>query len=228
MNPRILLPLLLAITTPAWSTPRELKLEELQLGASAAHALQEGKLTLKIDHTQAANQSSELLFTLPKPSIRNQSYALVGEVRYHAMPAGSFLELWNHFAAKRGGNEVDASFFSRTMGDSGPMAKLSGDSDWRPFQLPFFMDDGSKRAPLKLTFNVQFQGAGGSVEIRNLRLVDGLGKGASIQQTTHPAGLLAIGFTAGAAAATTVAVICWRVSSARTQRELRRIQSVDV
>lgn len=224
MKSQLLLPLLLAATSSAWSNPRELKLPELQLGASATHSLEEGKLTLRIDHTQAANQSSELLFHLEKPAIRNQSYALVGEVRYQGMPPESFLEMWNHFPAKRGGKEIDASFFSRTMGDSGPMGKLAGNSDWRPFQLPFFMDDGSKRTPLKLTFNIQFQGAGGMVEIRNLRLVDGVGKGAALQSGN----LLAIGIAAGAAAATTVAVICWRVSSARTQRELRRIQSVDV
>lgn len=228
MKRRILLPLLIVATSCAWAGPRALKLEDLQLGPRASHSVEDGELSLKIDHTQGANASSELLFNLNKPAIRNQSYALVGEVRYKGMPPESFLEMWNHFPAKRGGKEIDASCFSRTMGESGPMGKLAGESDWRPFQLPFFMNDGSKRTPLQLTFNVQFQGAGGTVEIRNLRLVDGLGKGASIQQLSSPAGLLAIGFTAGAAVATTVAVICWRVSSARTQRELRRIQAVDV
>lgn len=109
------------------------------------------------------------LFDLEAPMIDADGYAVVGEVRYEGVKKEGFLEMWNHMPAEKGGTDIGVAFFSRTLDLSGPLAKLSGDSEWRPFQLPAFINDGSGRRPLKLTLNVVLPGEG-TVEIRDLKL----------------------------------------------------------
>lgn len=218
---------LLALSSSVLAEPRPLDLDSLPLGPGVTRVNENGEVLLRIDRSAGEAAGGVLLFHLEKPGVQHDRYALLGEVRYRKMPAGSFLEMWNHFPLQKGGTEIEASYFSRTMGESGPMGKLSGDSDWRVFQLPFFADDGTGRRPLRLTLNVQFQGAGGIVEIRKLRFLDGLGGGGAAVPKAGGLGPVAAGFAAGAAVATGVAVICWRVAALRTRRELRRIHAAD-
>lgn len=114
-----------------------------------------------------------LLFEINDPGITGDSYSLIGEVKYEGVEGDSFLETWNHFPAAAGDETIGDSFFSRTLSESGPMGKITGDSDWRIFSLPFYINDKSGRRPIKLTCNAVFAGKG-QIEIRNLRLVDGL------------------------------------------------------
>lgn len=163
------------------------------------------------------------LFDLDAPVIDAEAYAVVGEVRHEGVKGDGYLEMWNHLPAEKGGKEIGASFFSRTMGDSGPMGKLTGDSGWRPFQLPAFINDGSGRRPLKLTLNVVLPGEGTvevrALKLRTLRLPSAAKNGPGIPVAL--AATLGIGCGAG------VVGLIWFLKKRRSDSELRRIQAVD-
>ncbi len=105
------------------------------------------------------------LFEIKSPQIRGESFVIEGEIRYADVDQAGFLEMWTHLPAK--GDLPKVQFFSRTMAISGPMQKIHGSSDWRSFQLPAMIDDGSKRLPTKLDLNLYLPGKGW-VEIRNV------------------------------------------------------------
>lgn len=98
---------------------------------------------------------------LHEPSITQPMYGFAGEVRYREVGGEGYLELWNHFPGAR-------AYFSRSLSSSGPLQSLRGSSSWRPFLLPF--SRGELPAPEKLVFNLVLP-EGGSVDLRNLRLV---------------------------------------------------------
>ena len=116
---------------------------------------------LKLDNRGPGAMSATVL-TIAQPKITTDFYAVTGEVRYDNVEGDGFLEMWSHFGET-------AAYFSRTLGMSGPMAKLTGTSDWRTFALPFNAKGASSR-PSKLVVNVQLPGKG-SVFLRNLKLV---------------------------------------------------------
>src|SRR5262249_13368808 len=105
---------------------------------------------------------SATVLTINQPKITTDFYVITGEVRYDNVEGDGFLEMWSHFGET-------AAYFSRTLGVSGPMAKLTGTSDWRAFMLPFNAKGASSR-PSKLVVNVQLPGKG-SVFLRNVKLV---------------------------------------------------------
>src|SRR5215471_9720075 len=120
---------------------------------------------LKVENRGPGAMSATVL-TIAKPKISTDFYAVTGEVRYDNVEADGFLEMWSHFGET-------AAYFSRTLGLAGPMAKLTGTSDWRAFTLPFNAKGASSR-PSKLVVNVQLPGKG-SVFLRNLKLVQSTG-----------------------------------------------------
>lgn len=61
-------------------------------------------------------------------------------------------------------------YFSRTLGDSGPMQCLEGSSNWRPFTLPFFSDK-KNGSPVRLVVNVVLAD-GGTVYLTPMKLVE--------------------------------------------------------
>lgn len=119
------------------------------------------------------------LFEIESPPVTGESYALIGEVAYRDVAKQGYLEMWNHLPFEKGGGTIGASFFSRTLAPSGPMKRLEGTEDWRPFLLPAYISDGSERKPLKLTINVNLP-AGGTVELRNLQFRPSLDQRAAI------------------------------------------------
>jgi hypothetical protein len=88
-------------------------------------------------------------------------YEIRGQVRYDDVAGTSYLEMWSVFPD--GGR-----FFTRTLATDGPMAVLSGTSDWRAFELPFHLDGSSP--PNRLEINVVL-GATGTVDVGRLELV---------------------------------------------------------
>jgi hypothetical protein len=52
-----------------------------------------------------------------------------------------------------------ARYFSRTLADRGPQAVISGDSEWRDFELPFYLR-GSSQRPVRLEVDLVLPGAG--------------------------------------------------------------------
>jgi hypothetical protein len=116
---------------------------------------------LVIANTQSAPITVSLL-ALPDPGITTTQYALTGSVSYEGVTGTGYLEMWNYF---QGGG----AYFSKTLGESGPMGSLRGSSNWRPFSLPFF-SNAEAGAPSKLEFNLVLPGPG-TVRLGPLRLV---------------------------------------------------------
>jgi len=106
---------------------------------------------LKIENEKNEPKQVQLL-ELNSPGITGPAYAIRGQVRYENVKGKGFLEMWNHFP--------DGGFyFSRTLGEIGPMKHLEGTSDWRDFTLPFFINQGDVR-PDRLVINLVFEGSG--------------------------------------------------------------------
>jgi hypothetical protein len=116
---------------------------------------------LKVENHGPGAMSATVL-TIVQPKITTDFYAVTGEVRYDNVEGDGFLEMWSHFGET-------AAYFSRTLGNTGPMAKLTGTSNWRAFTVPFNAKGASSR-PSKLVVNVYLPGKG-SVFLRNLKLV---------------------------------------------------------
>lgn len=108
--------------------------------------------------TAVPSKHSHLLVELPEPGVSSPVYALRGMVRYENVQGDAFLQLNNHFG-------VDGTFFTKGLAPTGPLSKISGSSDWRPFVLPFSanagdQDDGKLLLPEKLTLSLFLPGAG--------------------------------------------------------------------
>lgn len=123
--------------------------------------LPDGSASLKIENPGPGKQHPTL-FTIEQPAVTTDFYAVTGEVRYDQVAGDGYLEMWNHFAP-------EAAYFTRTLGTMGPMQKLSGTSDWRPFALPFNAT-GAGSHPARLVINAHLPGKG-TVYLRNVKLV---------------------------------------------------------
>ncbi|MEM7697172.1 MAG: hypothetical protein AAF236_02070 [Verrucomicrobiota bacterium] len=103
---------------------------------------------------------------IEEPGVKKSRHLLAGEVRYSDVQGDGFLEMWTVY--KEGKGETAAGrYFSRTLGMVGPMAKITGSSEWRQFMLPF--NGRAGMYPDELEFNVVLPG-GGEVELRGLAL----------------------------------------------------------
>jgi len=111
----------------------------------------------------SANQSGGLfpLIAVDAPDLGRVGFSVRGRVRYSDVAGSGYLEMWSVFAD--GGR-----YFSRTLGTEGPMAVVTGTSDWRPFELPFFLEGAAP--PSRLEINVVLPGSG-TVEIGPLEVV---------------------------------------------------------
>lgn len=108
-----------------------------------------------------------LLVVLPQPGIDSPVYALKGMVRHDDVEGDAYLQMNSDFG------DIGV-FFTKSLASSGPLARLSGSSDWRPFVLPFYANQGDRvqGAPLipgEVTLALHLPGAG-SVSIRDVRL----------------------------------------------------------
>lgn len=94
------------------------------------------RTTLVIRRTNENSQIRVALLRIEAPAIAGQQYAIRGQVRYSGVKGKGFLELWNYFPPLKPG-QPEGAYFSRTLGESGSMGVIAGDSDWREFLLPF-------------------------------------------------------------------------------------------
>lgn len=101
------------------------------------------------------------LIAVNVPDLGRVGFSVRGRVRYSDVAGSGYLEMWSVFAD--GGR-----YFSRTLGAEGPMAVVTGTSDWRPFELPFFLEGAAP--PNRLEINVVLPGSG-TVEIGPLEVV---------------------------------------------------------
>jgi hypothetical protein len=117
---------------------------------------------LKVQNSQGGPKTFAIL-TIHDPGISASSYALTGKVRYEEVDGVGYLEIWSYL-------DDGGRYFSRTLGDSGPMQSLRGSSDWRPFSVPFYIADTTEARPFKLELNVVLPGRG-TVYLSPLELV---------------------------------------------------------
>jgi hypothetical protein len=101
------------------------------------------------------------LIAVDAPDLGRVGFSVRGRVRYSDVAGSGYLEMWSVFAD--GGR-----YFSRTLGTEGPMAVVTGTSDWRSFELPFFLEGAAP--PSRLEINVVLPGSG-TVEIGPLEVV---------------------------------------------------------
>ena len=153
---------LLTFSAGAWSqqTVTELNWKDRAPGdlpRGAATLMLSGREALKIENTADAPLQLSL-WTIPQPKIAAQMYAVMGEIRYDAVQGEGFLEMWSYFPPARVGMP-EGQYFSRTLGDSGEMGKISGTSDWRRFSLPF-NSAGASGPPSRLQINLILRGRG--------------------------------------------------------------------
>ncbi len=123
---------------------------------------EDGLTYLKVVNTESRPVTVKIL-TIENPNVGAPGYEIVGQVRYEGVEAKGYLEMWNHFSHNR-------RFFSRTLGDRGPMKHLEGSCDWRRFVLPFQFNKDKSGPPDKLVVNIVLPGRG-TVLVGPLRLV---------------------------------------------------------
>ena len=129
----------------------------------AGEMIDEDTLTVKA----APGEQFQHLVELSDPGISSAVYALKGMIRYENVEGDGYLQLDNHFGAK-------GTFFTKSLAPAGPLGKISGSSDWRPFLLPFYANSGDQAAatspiPEKLVLGLYLPGSG-TVSIRGVRL----------------------------------------------------------
>lgn len=117
--------------------------------------------------TAVPDKQRHLLIVLPEPGITKSVYALKGMVRYENVEGEAYLQMNNNFGEK-------GVFFTKSVAASGPLGKIAGNSDWRPFTLPFFANSGDQSGgaqsfPEELTLALHLPGAG-TVSVRDIHL----------------------------------------------------------
>ncbi|MEM9480684.1 MAG: hypothetical protein AAGA58_13605 [Verrucomicrobiota bacterium] len=111
---------------------------------------------------KTGSQEPVSLLVVENPEVERANYLVAGQVRFSDVAGSAYLEMWTVY-------DDDRRYFSRTLGDTGPMAKMSGNSDWRSFMLPFHGD--AEQQPVQLEINAILPG-GGSMEFRNVALYE--------------------------------------------------------
>jgi hypothetical protein len=106
---------------------------------------------------------------ITNPPISKMLYAIAGEIKYEGVKGDGFLEMWNCYPPDKPGM-FENKYFSRTLGESGDIGKITGTSSWRSFTLPFDRT-GSKAKPTRLEINLVLP-ARGTVYLGPIKLVE--------------------------------------------------------
>lgn len=96
-------------------------------------------------------KTTTTVLTLENPKVPSHQYRLVGKVKYQDVAGDGYVEMWNHFSK-------EGPFFSRTLAEEGPFGKITGSSDWRDLEIPFYSKPDM--LPNKLVINVVLPGKG--------------------------------------------------------------------
>jgi hypothetical protein len=126
--------------------PRLLSLALLLVAPTGARA------TLPPGPVELHGPGSLPVAVLERPAVSGDQYAIHGRVACQGVEGDGYLEMWSVFA--------DGSrYFSRTLAERGPMARLRGTSEARAFVLPFFLSPEAPR-PVRLELNAVLPGRG--------------------------------------------------------------------
>jgi hypothetical protein len=126
-------------------------------------------------------------------------------LRYSDVKEDAYLEMWSVFE--------EGHFFTRTLDVAGPLAKITGSSDWRDFLL-FFDATGAKAPPKRLIVNLVLPGAG-EVALTSLSIVELDPADFAAGNPSRRAGLW--GGIAGAVLGIMGGLIGWLASSGRAK-----------
>jgi hypothetical protein len=169
MNGRLVLVVLLLFAfRPVRGDAAERKLRDITFRALAEQGALAPGLEVQPDGSLSlvAREGEGLTVTLVEianPGITRDRYVVRGRVRYRGVVGDGYLEMWNVFGD--GGR-----YFTRTLGDSGPLQKITGDSEWRDFGL-YFDATGAKSPVEKLVIGLVLPGAG-EVSLSDMTLVE--------------------------------------------------------
>jgi hypothetical protein len=157
------------LTTFHW-TPEEVAVLVTDKSTSVSRFIPSFPLQLPLEYTGTAPKQYTLRTLGPGviSLITAKHYAIIGNLRCSNVTSGSYLEMWSYFAPQQPGGS-EGAYFTRTLGDGGPMAKLEGSDDGREFALPFDATD-AKTKLVRLVMNLHLAGPG-SVVFSNVKLV---------------------------------------------------------
>jgi len=109
-----------------------------------------GDVECLLIESSASDPFNAEIFAVTEPGVTQPAYALRARIRYDDVEGRGYFEMWNYFPD--GG-----AYFTRTLAVTGPMASLSGSSDWRDLALPFSAA-GTPQRPSKLVVNLVLSG----------------------------------------------------------------------
>jgi hypothetical protein len=195
---------------------QKVELTEAELGGQANVNWQAGDAAVgasrAVVESPGAGPVEATLLVVEKPAITQRFYALRGRVRHERVQGRAFLEMWSHFPD-------GSTFFSRTLGESGPMRHLEGDGGWREFVLPFDRQ-GSAVPPSRLVLRVVLPEAGrvevAPEEVVQAQRMDGLLTATGAWFGDATGGL--VGGIGGALLGLLGAVVGWLGSRGRARR----------
>ena len=118
--------------------------------------------------TEAVSVNLRTLGSAIVSKVTSRHYALTGTLKYSNIPPGSYLEMVSYFSPTESG-QPQGVYFSRTLDDSGPAAKIEGTDDGRDFALSYEAPD-SKAKLVRIALNLYLAGAGG-IEMSDVKLV---------------------------------------------------------
>lgn len=118
-----------------------------------------GALRVKTD---AAGPHNLVVWVTKTPTVTSSRWRLEGRVRYLGVEGEGQLVLLNTLEGR--------DYFTKTVAPSGPLMRISGHSDWRPFVLPFDAL-GKQLPPEKIRLQVFLPGEG-TVDLSSLRLYE--------------------------------------------------------
>lgn len=99
------------------------------------------------------------------PGITELNYAVSGQVRYEKVAGKAYLEMLSYLPDGQW-------FFTRGLGEVGPMQFLAGSSTWRDFRLPGSLgEDPNVPRPNRLVINLHLDGPG-TVYLSDLRVAN--------------------------------------------------------
>ena len=131
----------------------------------------DGRTVLKIVNTNSTPLLAQVLKII-KPPISQTFYAIRGEIKYEDVRGSGYLEMWNYFPPIKAGMP-EGQYFTKTLGESGEMGKISGTSTWRRIALPFDRT-GATGPPTRLEVNLVLPSQG-TVYLTGLTLVEWTG-----------------------------------------------------
>lgn len=151
-RPMLIAGLLLLISTAAALADRELSWPAADKLPKNAKLHAAGKVAKEavVEVKGPADEAVQIL-EVADPMVPGHRYMLKGKVKYVGVAKDAYVEMWSHFAD-------DKAYFTRTLSEQGPTAKIQGDSDWREIALPFLSKEDY--LPTKLVVNVVVPGEG--------------------------------------------------------------------